>query len=69
MSGMDLHRWLVEHHPQLAGKVVFISGGAFTPEAGAYLAGIRNPKLKKPVEPAALKRLVTDLIVASQAKV
>ena len=37
MSGMALFRAIVELHPGLAKKVVFITGGAFTPEAHAFL--------------------------------
>ena len=33
VSGMDLHRWLAESFPEVATRVVFITGGAFTPRA------------------------------------
>ena len=37
VSGMEVHRWLQDKHPQLAPKLVFMTGGAFTPNAGKYL--------------------------------
>ncbi len=47
--GMDLHAWLVEHHPRLAQRVVFLTGGTFTPRAQDYLASVDNTVLPKPV--------------------
>jgi PAS domain S-box-containing protein len=67
MTGMDLHEWVSAHHPVLADKVVFVTGGAFTPRALAYLGEVRNLKVDKPIEAAALKRLVYAMIVAARA--
>jgi CheY-like chemotaxis protein len=68
VTGMDLHQWLAARQPALAERVVFVTGGAFTPKATAYLAGIANLKLEKPVEGAALKRLVAELVLASRTR-
>ena len=67
MTGMDLHAWLVGHSPALARRVVFISGGAFTPSASEYLARVGNLKLDKPFDPRKLLELVADLVVAARA--
>jgi signal transduction histidine kinase/CheY-like chemotaxis protein len=64
MSGTDLHEWLVAHHPRLARQVVFLSGGAFTPKASAYLTSVGNIKLEKPVDKAELIRVANERIVA-----
>jgi PAS domain S-box-containing protein len=37
MSGMDLHRAVAERHPGLAPRMIFLTGGAFTPAARAFL--------------------------------
>jgi PAS domain S-box-containing protein len=50
MTGMELHAWLVEQRPVLARRVIFMSGGAFTPSASSYLARVENPRLEKPFE-------------------
>ena len=68
MTGMELHQWLSRHHPVLAEQLVFITGGAFTPLASEYLVGVRNRKLEKPIEAAALKRLVGAIIVSARNK-
>ena len=37
LSGMELSRWLQDERPDLAERVVFMTGGAFTEEARAFL--------------------------------
>jgi PAS domain S-box-containing protein len=68
MSGMDLHQWLVAHHPGLARQVVFLSGGAFTPKASAYLASVDNLRLDKPVDRAELLRVANEKILACKRR-
>ncbi|MDP3156829.1 MAG: PAS domain S-box protein [Archangium sp.] len=58
MTGMELHAWLAARAPDLARKMVFVSGGAFTPNAQAYLEKLDNFELAKPFEPAELLQLV-----------
>ena len=49
-SGMDLYDWVREHRPELSERVVFMTGGVFTPEARTFLAGLGRGYLKKPFE-------------------
>ena len=60
VSGIDVHRWLVERHPRLAQRVVFLTGGAFTPQTRAYLEKVPNPQFEKPFDSAKLEKLVAD---------
>jgi signal transduction histidine kinase/CheY-like chemotaxis protein len=53
-SGMDLHRALEERDPELAARVVFMSGGIFTPDAQAFRERVDNLFLDKPVSVDAL---------------
>ncbi len=62
MSGMELHAWLADHDPALARRVVFVSGGAFTPSAGEYLQSVDNLKLDKPFDVAKLLSLVAERV-------
>ena len=66
MTGMALHEWLAMRHPELAAKVVFLSGGAFTPKAAAYLAGVTNLRLDKPIDAADLQRLVNRMVLTAR---
>ncbi|MHC4917824.1 MAG: sensor histidine kinase [Planctomycetota bacterium] len=68
VSGMDLHQWLVELSPELAGNVVFITGGAFTPKARQYLAEVGNLRVEKPFDARNFSRLADELIVAARSK-
>lgn len=58
MSGMDVHEWVVRHRPDLAPRMVFVTGGACTPRAEAFLAGTTNPSVEKPVDRKSLLGLV-----------
>lgn len=48
MSGMDFYDELARRFPDLAARVVFVSGGAFTPDARSFLDHVTNPLLEKP---------------------
>jgi len=50
MSGMAWFAWLSTHHSNLASRVVFMTGGAVTPEAREFLAFTSNPVVLKPFE-------------------
>jgi len=58
MTGMDLHAELMSKLPDQAGKVVFMTGGAFSPSATTFLAEVPNPKLTKPLDFILLQSLV-----------
>ncbi len=58
VSGIELYRELASRHPELAARVVFITGGAFTPEATAFLRQTGNPLLEKPFDLPRLRELV-----------
>lgn len=61
-SGMDLYDWLEESNPKLARKIVFVTGGAFTPVAKQFLRRADNLRLEKPIDPKDLKALIADLL-------
>jgi PAS domain S-box-containing protein len=48
VSGMDLYAELEREHPELLPRVVFLTGGAFTPRAEQFLAAVSNPMVRKP---------------------
>ena len=66
MSGMELHAWLVGHDPELADRVVFITGGVFTPGAAEYLAGVKNLRIEKPFNTDKFKAMVHGLVQAAR---
>ncbi len=66
VSGMDLHQWLLEAHPTLAERVIFITGGAFTPRTREYLNQVDNLRIEKPFDVANFRKIVNEFIKAGQ---
>jgi signal transduction histidine kinase len=60
MTGMDLYDELVRTAPGQADRVVFLSGGAFTAAARAFLEDVPNQRLEKPFDTRQLLALVND---------
>lgn len=61
-SGMDLYDWLCESRPNLAERLVFITGGAFTPRAKEYLSKTENRHIEKPFTADKLRQKVSFFI-------
>lgn len=60
MSGMAFHQWLQTERPIDAGRVLFLSGGAFTPETHAFVQRMGARILGKPFDSAQLLRAVDE---------
>jgi CheY-like chemotaxis protein len=56
-SGMDLFGWIRKRAPGLARRVVFMTGGAFTPKAKVFAEQVDNPLIEKPFKPEDLMTL------------
>jgi PAS domain S-box-containing protein len=64
MSGMDLHQELASHSPELAERFVFLTGGAFTSNARAFLSSVSNRRLEKPFSSQELRGVVQALLAS-----
>jgi PAS domain S-box-containing protein len=62
MSGMDFHRLLAPAFPDQAARIVFFTGGAFTPGAREFLDSVGNSRLEKPVDGQELRALINGLV-------
>jgi CheY-like chemotaxis protein len=60
MTGMDLHALVDDHAPEQAQRFVFVTGGAFTPAAEAFIQRVQNIVLQKPYD---LEKLQAALAV------
>lgn len=58
MTGMDVYAALERLAPGILPRVVFLTGGAFTPRAMAFLDSVPNARMDKPFEEEALRRFV-----------
>jgi nitrogen-specific signal transduction histidine kinase len=58
VTGMDLYREVLRVAPALASRIVFMSGGVYTPRARAFVEGLPNRCIEKPPDSAKLRELV-----------
>ena len=59
-TGVEFFADLSAHAPEHAGRVIFLTGGAFTVKAREFLDKVTNPRLEKPFEMPALRALVNE---------
>ena len=48
MTGADVHAWLAENRPELAGRVIFVTGDIANDETRRLLASTVAPCIEKP---------------------
>jgi CheY-like chemotaxis protein/two-component sensor histidine kinase len=58
MSGMDVYDAIARVDAAQARRMVFMTGGAFTPRAVQFLEAVDNPRIEKPLEHAALRAIL-----------
>jgi CheY-like chemotaxis protein len=61
MTGMQFQREVRRIAPDLAERIVFVTGGAQTPEAAAFVASTASPCLAKPFESGELRAAVAAM--------
>lgn len=62
MTGMELYDRLLQDHPDEAARVVFLTGGAFTSGADAFLDRVSQRTLEKPFDAVQLRCLVNKYL-------
>lgn len=62
MTGMELHAELLRVAAEQAGKMIFLTGGAFTPRARQFLDETPNLRVEKPFDTMHLRTLINDRI-------
>jgi len=68
LSGMELHAWLVGVDPALAARLVFVTGGAFTPGASTYLDSVPNLRMEKPFEVGKFVEFANEMVRMAKAR-
>ncbi|WP_044889882.1 MASE1 domain-containing protein [Myxococcus hansupus] len=66
-DGSAVYQHLCAHAPDQASRVVFISGGAYTPESRAFIDSVPTRVLEKPVRPDVLMGTVDAAMAAAEA--
>jgi len=62
ITGMELHGEVIRLDPAQASRIVFLTGGAFTPSARDFLVSTTNRRIEKPFDLKEVRRLVNDLV-------
>jgi PAS domain S-box-containing protein len=62
VSGIDLYRQTQNARPEMAERFIFMTGGAFTPAAQAFLEEVDVPCLRKPFDVSELSEHLDRLI-------
>lgn len=64
MNGMDFHAALHRLRPELTGRVIFLTGGAFTPQAQAFLERVPNRRVEKPFSARTLLEVTREVLAS-----
>jgi len=64
LSGIELYERLLAARPEMAARVMFVSGGAYSDQGGAALASTGRPCLAKPFELERVRRVVREAVAA-----
>lgn len=64
LSGVEVHRRIAIARPELAARIVFVSGGTFSDSAAEFFASVPNARLEKPFDRAALLRTLADVLAS-----
>jgi CheY-like chemotaxis protein len=62
VTGMDLHDEVAKLYPGLEHRIIFMTGGAFTPRAREFVATASNPFLEKPIDVPALTAALREIL-------
>lgn len=63
LTGWELYADLLNGMPSQAERMVFITGGVFTPRAAQFLDEVPNPRIEKPFVPTELRAFIRRLVV------
>ena len=67
MTGLELHARLTATRPEVAGRMVFLTGGVFDGRAEQFLRDNARWCMGKPFDPGALLALVAERIASADA--
>jgi CheY-like chemotaxis protein len=62
LTGMELHADLSQSAPGVARRMVFVTGGAFTPAARTFMDTVQNARVDKPFDPQKLREQVREWV-------
>ncbi len=67
LTGMEVHADLETSAPAVARRMVFVTGGAFTPAARAFMDTVKNARVDKPFDPQRLREQVREWVAKARS--
>jgi hypothetical protein len=64
LDGPGLHRALASSSPELARRMVFVTGDVLAPDTSTFLAETSLPVIEKPIDPYDLRLKVQSYLAA-----
>ena len=64
-SAIELYEWLSSHCPELAARLLVMSGGALNDDQKNFLGEMAGRVLNKPIVPSTLQNMLADLLGAN----
>jgi hypothetical protein len=58
---MDLHQTLSGTRPDVAERMIFMTGGTFTPRSREFVDKVKNPCLDKPIDVKKVRSIIAAL--------
>jgi CheY-like chemotaxis protein len=58
-TGAEVYAWAHDHAPEMVQRIVFMTGGTFTPKAREFLAKVSAPHIVKPFQLAELQAVLS----------
>jgi DNA-binding response OmpR family regulator len=65
-SGADIYEQSCRDRPALKDRFVFLTGGAFSGRARAFLQSVTNPRLEKPFDLDVLERVIAERVAIAR---
>lgn len=66
VSGADLYAHIEENYPHLLGRIVFMTGGAFSEWSQRFLESVSCPVMEKPFQPLQLRECIESVAKKSR---
>lgn len=67
-TGLDMYHFIEQKRPDLLDRMIFMSGGAFTPALAGFLETVPNTCMKKPFRKDELEEVISSTIAKVRSK-
>jgi len=69
INGMQVYKYIEEHCPEAASRVIFMTGDSLNTATSRFLERVKRPVMEKPFTPAELLELIHRVIAPAPARI